>query len=206
MPRDGSTTRTALLDAAEQLTFERGFAGAPVDRIVEVAGATKGAFFHHFPSKLDLADALIRRWAEDDARHLEDKLSRAERLVEDPLQQLRLFVGFFIEEAEASAGEMPGCLFAAYTYQAGLFEPGTLEVLAESMLAWRRRLRAKLDEVVRIRPAGAEVDLDALADSLNVVFEGAFVVSRAVDDPTVVSAQLRLFRAQLALSFPESPS
>jgi TetR/AcrR family transcriptional repressor of nem operon len=203
MPRDGTSTRTAILDAAEVLTLERGFAGAPVDRIIGAAGVTKGAFFHHFASKQDLADALIRRWALGDAHHLEDKLTRAERLVEDPLRQLELFVGFFVEEAEESAGELPGCLFAAYAYQAGLFEAGTLEVLAEAMLAWRRRLRAKLDEVAQTRRPAPGIDLDALADAVTVIFEGAFVVSRAVGDAAVVASQLRLFRTQLVLSFSE---
>jgi TetR/AcrR family transcriptional regulator, transcriptional repressor for nem operon len=203
MPRDGSTTRTAILDAAEALTLERGFAGAPVDRIIGDAGVTKGAFFHHFASKQDLADALIRRWALGDARHLEGKLTRAERLVDDPLRQLDLFVGFFVEEAEESAGELPGCLFAAYTYQAGLFEDDTLEVLAEAMRLWRHRLRAKLEEVALTRPPARGIDLDALADSITVVFEGSYVVSRALRQPEVVVAQLRLFRTQLALSFAE---
>ena len=176
MARDGARNRTAILDAAERITFDRGFAGAGVDRIIEEAGTTKGAFFHHFASKAALAEALIRRWADGDARHLETKLGRAENLVEDPLQQLLLFIGFFIEEAEESSGELPGCLFASYTYQAGLFEPDVLAVLADSMLSWRRRLRAKLDEVVARHPPVVEVDLDALADAVNVVFEGAFVV------------------------------
>lgn len=204
MRRDGITTRTALLDAAERLTFERGFAGTPVDQIVAAAGTTKGGFFHHFASKAELGDALIRRWADGDARQLEDRLARAERLLEDPLQQLQLFVGFFVEEAEASQGELPGCLFAAYTYQAGLFGPETLGVLAEAMLLWRRRLRTKLDEVAAAHPPAVPVDLDALADALNVVFEGAFVVARALGDPTVVAGQLRLFRQQLGLIFPGS--
>lgn len=201
MPTDGTTTRTALLDSAERLVLDRGFAGAPVDRIVEGAGATKGAFFHHFASKQALADALIRRWAEGDARHLEDKLGRAERLVEDPLQQLDLFLGFFVEEAEETGGELPGCLFAAYAYQTGLFEPATLEVLAEAMMLWRRRLRAKLDEVVLLHPPASVVDLDAFADSVTVVFEGAYVLSRALGQPEVVAAQLRLLRRHLALTF-----
>ena len=205
MPRDGSATRTAILDAAERITFDRGFAGAQVERIIASAGVTKGGFFHHFASKQALADALITRWAETDAWHLEDKLARAQRLVQDPLEQLVVFVGLFVEEAEQSdpqsTGELPGCLFASYTYQAGLFTPGTLDVLSHAMLAWRSRLRTLLDDVVRLHHPARPVDLDAVADQVTVVFEGAYVVSRAVADPGVVAAQLRLLRTQILVLF-----
>jgi hypothetical protein len=71
------------------------------------------------------------------------------------------------------------------------------------MLSWRRRLRAKLDEVVARHPPVVEVDLDALADAVNVVFEGALVLSRAVGEPDVVSQQLRLYRSLLRAMFPD---
>ncbi len=52
-------------------------------------------------------------------------------------------------------------------------------------------------------PPVVEVDLDALADAVNVVFEGAFVLSRAVGEPDVVSQQLRLYRSLLRAMFPD---
>lgn len=197
MPRDAQRTRTAILDAAERLTLERGFAGASLDAILEAASVSKGAFFHHFDTKGALADALIQRWAAGDRAHLEGKMARAERLVDDPLEQLLVFVGLFIEEADEYAGEIPGCLFAAFSYQSDLFDPTMGEVLRDAMLAWRRRLRAKLDEVVRHHGPPLSVDLDTVADSVNVVFEGAYVVARATGDPTIVGAQLRLLRTVL---------
>lgn len=206
MGRDGSANRGAILDAAEQLVLDRGFAGAGVDRVIAAAGTTKGGFFHHFASKKELAEALIERWAAGDQRHLDGKMSRAEELVDDPLDQLLVFVGLFIEEADEYAGEIPGCLFASFSYQAAQFDEPVHRILADSMLRWRRRLRAKLEEACAAHPPRAEVDLDALADSVNVVFEGAYVVSRAVRDGTVVAAQLRLLRTQLRLLFGVHPA
>lgn len=44
-------TREAILAAARKLFAEHGYAGASIALIVEAAGVTKGALFHHFESK-----------------------------------------------------------------------------------------------------------------------------------------------------------
>lgn len=201
MGRDGTSNRTAILDATERLVLERGFAGAGVEAIINAVGTTKGGFFHHFASKQALAHALIERWAAGDRHQLETKMSAAEELVDDPLQQLLVFVGLFIEEADEYSGEIPGCMFASFSYQADQFDEPVHRILAESMLRWRHRIRAKLDEVYTVHPPVVQVDPDALADSVNAVFEGAYVVSRSVQDGTVVAAQLRLLRTHLGLLF-----
>ncbi|AGW42481.1 TetR family transcriptional regulator [Leifsonia xyli subsp. cynodontis DSM 46306] len=52
-------TRSAILDAAAAEFDEHGYEGARLERIVERTGATKGAVYFHFRSKLDLARALV---------------------------------------------------------------------------------------------------------------------------------------------------
>jgi AcrR family transcriptional regulator len=49
--RSGDQTREAIVAAAVALFAERGFAATSVQDIVERAGVTKGAFYHHFDSK-----------------------------------------------------------------------------------------------------------------------------------------------------------
>jgi len=55
------TTRTSLLDAAELLITERGFARASVRAITEAANANVAAVNYHFGSKLELIKAVIER-------------------------------------------------------------------------------------------------------------------------------------------------
>lgn len=52
----GAETREALISAARELFGRRGYAATPVDEIVEAAGVTKGALYHHFSDK----EALFR--------------------------------------------------------------------------------------------------------------------------------------------------
>jgi TetR/AcrR family transcriptional regulator, cholesterol catabolism regulator len=56
--QDGVETRERLLRAAVDLYSAKGFAGASVQDVVNRAGVTKGAFYHHFESKAHLIKAI----------------------------------------------------------------------------------------------------------------------------------------------------
>lgn len=69
------------------------------------------------------------------------------------------------------------------------------------MLGWRRRFRALFDEIAALHPPRQPVDLDDLADLVNVTVEGAMVLSRAVADPRLIGRQVMLLRQYLKLLF-----
>lgn len=200
-PARGGATRTAIMNAAEVLILEQGFAATSIDSVIARTGLTKGAFFHHFKSKADLAYALVERYASRDAALLDDNLTRAERLARDPLQQLLVFVGLFIEATSELTEPNPGCLFATYCYEADLFDARTLEIVRQAMLVWRERLGGKLAQVIDRHPPCLPVTADTLADMMTVVFEGAYVLSRTVKEPQVLAAQLAHYRNYLELLF-----
>lgn len=51
-----------LLDAAQQLFFERGYERTSVNDIISKIGVAKGTFYHYFKSKEDLLDKLVERF------------------------------------------------------------------------------------------------------------------------------------------------
>jgi TetR/AcrR family transcriptional regulator, transcriptional repressor for nem operon len=201
MPKDGEVTRTKLLDAAQELILQSGFAGTSVDRVIEKAGVTKGTFFYHFDSKAELARALIDRFSATDVELLEEALRRAEALSKDPIRQVLAVVDFFEEKFEKLDHLYPGCLFASYVYEAQLFDPPTLEIVARFAHLWRRRLAPKLREAIKLHPPKKNVDPDELADGLTVVFEGSMILSKLVKDPKAIAAHLRHYRRYLELLF-----
>lgn len=201
MPRDGNLTRTRIMDAAQDLILEQGFAATSVDRVLERASVTKGSFFYHFPTKQALAEALVRRWADADLDHLEIKLERATRLTTDPRERLLVFVGLFVEEAEGLSEGDPGCLFASYCYEVELFDAPVLEIIRATFAQWRTRLRPHFEEAARAYPPAEPVDPEELIDMLSVIFEGAFILSRVYRRPGIVAGQLRQYRQYLSLLF-----
>ena len=52
-------TRAALLRAARELFAEKGFAATGREEIARRAGVTRGALYHHFASKTDVAAAVV---------------------------------------------------------------------------------------------------------------------------------------------------
>ena len=68
-----------------------------------------------------------------------------------------------------------------------------------------KRMRARfvrwLDEIVAINPPRFDVEVEQIADHLNVVVEGAIIQSKALRDETLMGKQTRLFRQYVKLLF-----
>jgi len=78
-------TRTALSAAARQLFTERGYAATSTTEIVERAGVTRGALYHHFAAKDELFRAVFEQLEGEVTKHVaQEALTNA-----DPLEQLR---------------------------------------------------------------------------------------------------------------------
>ena len=198
---DAPTARDRILVAAEALVFRHGFASTTVDAVLESAGASKGAFFHHFPSKAHLGRALVERYAAGDAATLEAVMTAAEARSDDPAEQLVIFTRTFEEQADDAMALQPSCLFVSFIYETDLTDVGIEDVVNESILHWRTRLVDKLELAAATRPAMQHLDLAALADHWFTTFEGSFLLAQATDDNSSMRRQLAHLRHYLELLF-----
>ena len=199
--RDPERTRERILDAALALILDHGFGSTTVDAVVGRAGITKGAFFHHFASKAELARALVDRYALMDREHLAHHLERARKLSSDPLQQVLILIGLYEEDFEAMDGPFPGCLFASYIYENKLFDEGTIGVLRDSTLMWREVMRDMLAKVAAAYPPNVPVELESLADLFYALTEGSFIMTKTLGDKTLLARHAKHLRAYLELLF-----
>lgn len=196
-----ASTRERILAAARQRVLRQGFAATTVDAILADAAVSKGAFFHHFPTKAHLGRALVQQYAQSDAETLDTALAAAEASSNNPAEQLVALLRYFEHASDAVLEEQPSCLFVSFIYETELTDAGTAEIVAASIRHWRRRLLDKIEEAARVRPLPASVDLPSLADQFFTVFEGAFLLARALGDPTRMRAQIAHLRRYVELLF-----
>ena len=95
---DSAVTRKALIDVAERLFTEQGYAATSLDAIVSGAEVTKGALYHHFSSKQALFEAVFRRMESDAA----ERIDAASRGVDDPWQMAQTGLRTFLEVVQGS--------------------------------------------------------------------------------------------------------
>lgn len=204
MTKPNETTRERLLSAAEKRVMSHGFAGTTIDDILKEAGLTKGAFFHYFKGKADLARTLIEWHAEKDMAMIQGLADDAEAASEDPLEQMILFLKNFEKHvSEMEDDGSPGCIYAAYTYESMQFEPTVRDFVADTLKQWTSIYARKFQEILdRYKPAIA-VTARQLAEMIVAIVEGGLVLQRAYDDVRLMARQSEQFRNYLKLLFGE---
>ena len=88
-----ASTKRALVDVAEELFTENGYAATSLDAIVAGARVTKGALYHHFSGKQALFEAVFER-VETDASKSINKALRGQK---DPWQKASAGLEAFLD-------------------------------------------------------------------------------------------------------------
>jgi AcrR family transcriptional regulator len=112
MQQRSKHTRGRILDAAVALFSEHGYEATSVAEICEVAGASKGAFYHHFPSKQELFLRILNQWLAG----VDDRLFTRRKdgeTVPAVLTRMAKTLGFVFQ---AASGQLP--MFMEFMVQA----------------------------------------------------------------------------------------
>ncbi len=88
-----SGTKRSLLDNAQELFARHGYSGTSLDEVVAAARVTKGALYHHFPSKLALFESVFERLQDSSARQIEQQIDQ----VDDPWERARTGLRAFLQ-------------------------------------------------------------------------------------------------------------
>jgi len=168
-------TRDALLDSAEQLARSRGFDAFSYADLSRKVGIRKASIHHHFPTKADLALALITRYRENFAAALSLMASRA------PSGGERLR-GYLDAYRSALLGGRAVCLCVAFSAgRESLADPvlAQLNAFHADGVSWLQETfeQGRLDGSITDVQAPTEEAKAALA-----LVEGAQLVARAAGD------------------------
>jgi AcrR family transcriptional regulator len=201
IPRKGTDTRERLLALAEEAVLEKGFAATSIEELIAAAGITKSGFFYHFKDKNELAKALMLRYVAHNDRVLADIFRRADELNEDPLHGFLVALKLFAETVADLPGTHPGCLVASYCYQDRMFDREVRELTREGVKAWRHLFLERIERIAaRYKPKIA-VNLEELADMANTLVDGRIIMSKVLQDKSILPRQIMLYRDFVRMVF-----
>jgi TetR/AcrR family transcriptional repressor of nem operon len=193
MPRNGQATRERILQVAERLMTDQGYSATSVDQVIAEAGSSKGAFFHHFSSKNDLAVQVVERYVAADLAHLNAGLDATAHIT-DPASRVVAFLRYYEDGADELMAEQTGCLYATVLAEREFTGSDVNDQLAKATRTWRDALVGLLRPALAARRPTHGIDLDALADHLYATFEGGYILCRTFADRSAMRAQLKIYR------------
>lgn len=165
-------TRERILAAGAAVVGAKGFNGAGLAEVLQVAGVPKGSFYHYFASKEDFGVALVERARDQHLASLKPILSDRRR---PALERLRAAFEEPRDECAAKQGPTDECIMTKLALETSrLSEP-----LNAAVRCAYQQWNALLAQVIREGQASGEIapshDPDRLAAILVTMWEGAAV-------------------------------
>ncbi len=172
--RDPDATRDAILDAAFQEIYRHGFQAASLSNILSKTELTKGALYHHFPTKNDLGLAVIDEVVREG---LDAMVFSPLRESAEPFEALLEIVRRKGQNAELQS-VMLGCPLNNLMQEMSPLDPDFKEHLNRVLTEWREVVA---DALARAQKQGrVRRDVDCRAAALFIVssWEGCAGVSK----------------------------
>jgi TetR/AcrR family transcriptional repressor of nem operon len=192
-----SNTKTKLLDAALTIIRTKGYSATTVDDICEAAGVTKGAFFHHFKSKEELAIEAARRWGAAASSLFESAPYRA---LPDPLDRVLAYVDF---RKAILQGELPDyTCFAGTTIQEVYgTHPLIREACEKTITDHAAFIEVDIAEAMRKYHVTGDWTAQSLALYTQAVIQGGFILAKAQQNSSVAADCIDHLRRYIELLF-----
>ena len=178
-------TKTRIVATARELFHGRSYADVGIKEICDIATVQKGSFYHFFPSKRDLAMAVIDDMADDWAHGF---VAEAFDRNLPPLERLDYMIDaafYWQKAAKDIEGRMPGCLFGNLALEVSTRDDVLRAKLNAVFGKASERFRETLDEAIETGDI-APLNSEATADAMLAFLEGVILLAKTRNDPDVV--------------------
>jgi AcrR family transcriptional regulator len=171
---DPEAMRRRVLDAAAEAFQSRGYHSTSTHDIMRAAGVTGGALHHHFPSKKELAVAVIRERVASAVEQTWIEPVRSARTAADGI--LRAFDQ--IAKGLDERNVVLGCPLGNLAIELSLADPDFRQAIQDVFERWRKAIADKLraDRAAGLAP---ELDPDAFATFVMASYSGAIALAKA---------------------------
>jgi len=196
-PSPSGGARSKLLDAAVAIIRQKGYAATSVDELCARAGVTKGAFFHHFPSKDSLAVAAADHWSE-----LSHALFAAAPYhhFDDPLDRVLGYLDFRKALLRGDVAEFT-CLAGTMVQEAYGTHPDIRHACHACIGSHAAKVESDIADAMKLYRIRAPWTAESLALHTQAVLQGAFILAKAKGNARVVEASIDHLRRYVELLF-----
>jgi len=174
MQRRSEDTISQIMAAAIHLFSHSGFEAASVADICTQAQVSKGAFYHHFPSKQALFLAIVDQWL----KGVDTQLFASRRKNESVLRSIKRMADTLGFVFKAASGQLP--MFMEFMVQASR-DQAVWNATIAPYRRYQQQFAALLEEGIREGSIKPDVDVQAVSWSLMSLAIG--ILLQGVVDP-----------------------
>ena len=196
MPKIRSA-REKILEAALSLIRAKGYAATSVDELCAAAGVTKGAFFHHFKSKEDLAVAAAQYWSQSTGELF---AAAPYHQHADPLERVLAYLDFRKAILTGSPPEFT-CLAGTMLQETYDSSPAIRAACDASISGHAAKIEADIAEAMVKYRIEADWTAESLALHTQAVLQGAFILAKAKGGPEVAASSIDHLRRYVEVLF-----
>lgn len=189
--RSPENTRGKILKAAFEEFYKNGFQGGSLNRIVDEAGTTKGALFHHFKGKRDLGYAVVR-----EVIHPHHKQQWFDPLAHstDPITDLKRVFRQCAKREIATGGLVNGCPLNNLAQEMSPLDEKFRKSLEKIYLEWRETVAAAFARGIKAGKVRKDVSPQKVAAFLVAAQAGmAGTAKNAQDEALLLQTGQALF-------------
>ncbi|RAS32164.1 TetR family transcriptional regulator [Streptomyces avidinii] len=186
------STPERLIEATQELLWERGYVGTSPKAIQQRAGAGQGSMYHHFAGKPDLALAAVTRTAAE-------MRGTAGHLLDGPGSAYERIEAYLLRERDV----MKGCPVGRLTMDPEVIASDALRAPVDETIGWLRgRLAEILQEGLDRGDLTPGLVPGEVAAAVVATVQGGYVLARASGSTAAFDSAVRGLLSLLAPAAP----
>jgi TetR/AcrR family transcriptional repressor of nem operon len=178
----GLPTRERLVRTTARMFLGSSYQAVSVNQICAEVGVLKGSFYHYFPSKRDLAIAVIDHLDVG----LRDLLDSHERAARGPVNKMRasaVAVDEIQRSLTRSYGRVVGCPLGNLAMELAPVEPAAGGHVAAALGRWRDRIGRHAHDADEVGLLAPGTDPEELAALVLAAMQGMILLAKVGEAP-----------------------
>ncbi len=183
MKTKGEKTKQRIVEAAAELFWKNSYQGVNTHTISVTAGVNKATLYRYFPSKDELALAVIDNYCDRTLTYVfEGSFQAADNPVER-LEEIYRRIYQIHQQTFAQDGCTPGCPFINIAVEMSTANPAIRSAVDRCFARFGQYYRQIVQDAKRLRISAATLDEAQAVSSLLNIMHGAMVAAKIKNRP-----------------------